>query len=99
MDRVLAVTTVTPPAAAVLFAFEGVRGLWVLARSGFISQNTEEFTSRDILADKETVLPESSKRCHLSLRLTIQGESVPKVTRSVRTQKGRSDPLCGGGLS
>jgi hypothetical protein len=50
------------------------------------------------LAVKETILPESSKRCHTSLRLTIQGESVPKGTRflgefffSVRIQK------CGSG--
>lgn len=78
--------------ASGLFAFEGVPGLWVLVRSGFRSQNTEEFTGRDILAEKQTTLPESSKRCHLSLRLTVQGESAPKATRSIRTQKGRSDP-------
>lgn len=44
------------------------------------------------------MLPESSKRCHISLWLTIQGKSVPVGTRflgrfvSVRTQKCRSDP-------
>lgn len=42
------------------------------------------------------MLPESSKRCHISLWLTIQGKSVPVGTRflgrfvSVRTQKCRS---------
>lgn len=45
-------------AAAGLFAFVGVHGLRVLVRSGFISQNTEEFTRRDVLAEKQTTLPE-----------------------------------------